>query len=83
MKRLNDVFWYHFDPVIQKQEDLAFVVNFSWVLMAYWLNTSFQCVENKHQHLRPMQLIILSSIESQHNGNTAKGQFSTMSQLIH
>lgn len=41
MKKLNDVFWYHFDTVIQKQEDFEFVMNFSWVLMAYWLNTSF------------------------------------------
>lgn len=64
MKKLNDVFRYHFDTLIQKREDFVFVMKFSWVLMAYWLNTSFQCVENKHQHLCPMQLIILSSVES-------------------
>lgn len=64
MKKLNDVLGYHFDTVIQKREDFEFVKKFSWVLMAHWLSPSFQCVENKHQRLCPMQLIILSSMES-------------------
>jgi hypothetical protein len=65
------MFQYNLDTAIQKWKDFVFAVIFSWDSHALGAEHITPVCANRHHQVCPTKPIILSSIESYHNRNTA------------